>query len=557
MSLRNRLVLSVVLSTLALLVGCGSSSNKAVAPPSGGFSDSDLSGTYVFSFVGADITDSQVTGTASIMAAAGTLTADGKGGLTGTIDLDDPELATAESAASFVLTGLSATGGYKITADGRGSGTIQVTVNNQGVTIGVDFVLMTDSHGFITRFDGNGTGSGTLDLQSGSIAQSQLASYAFSLSGVDSSLSNPFATAGAFTLDSNGNITTGVEDFNDNRNVNGLTSLPLTSGSVVLGAAGAAGTAQLAATGSPFGDLTFDVWPIDSTHLKLIETDGFSILAGDAFTQQTTIPSGQLVYTMAGLDDGGDLLSAGGFMTYDGSSVISNGTEDINDDGSVGQSLTVSGNLTSTGGGRYTLSLAGFYDGNGGAGSYTFAAYPYVTSGNVVGLLVMEADNFGVTGGTAFLQTSQAFESAQGYGLNLTGSNSNGEVDAIAEFTANSGGALSNGLIDENDEGSPTFDQALGTGGTYTFDAGNTGRGELSYPSTNSTYNGALDLVFYVANNSTVIFIEEDEGQASVGTFELQTGGGAKAAQSKAALSTTASHFSTLRAVAALAHRKK
>jgi hypothetical protein len=130
-------------------------------------------------------------------------------------------------------------------------------------------------------------------------------------------------------------------------------------------------------------------------------------------------------------------------------------------------------------------------------------------------------------------------------------------VDDIAEFTANSGGVLTDGLIDENDEGSTLFDQALGTGGTYTFDASNSGRGELTYPGTDATLIGDLNLVFYVANNSTVIFIEEDEGQASVGTFELQTGGGAKAAQSKAALSTTASHFSTLRAVAALAHRKK
>lgn len=555
MSLHNRLVLPVVLSTLAFLVGCGSSSNTATPPPSGGYTNSDLTGTYVFSFVGADFTNSAETDTASIMASAGVLTADGKGGLTGTIDLDDPQLAEVENATTFVLSGLGATGNYNITADGRGNGTIRVTVNNVAVSIGIDFVLTSTSHGLITRFDGNGTGSGTLDLQDSSITQSQLASFAFSLSGVDSGLSNPFTTAGAFTLDGNGNITTGVEDFNDYRNSTTGLSLASGSGSVVLGAAGAAGTAQLFATGSPYGPLSFDVWPIDSTHLKLIETDGFYLLAGDAFTQQTSISSGQLVYTLAGIDTGGFLLSSGGFMSYDPTSgAISGGTEDINDSGTVAQSLTVSGTLTPTGGGRYALSLSGFYNG-AEALNYNFAAYPYVTAGNVIGLLLIETDNFGITGGSAFLQTSQTFASAQGYGLNLTGSNSDGEVDAIAEFTANSGGTLTDGLIDENDEGSLSFDQKLGSGGTYTFDSTNSGRGELSYPSTDTTFNGALDLVFYVANNSTVIFIEEDAGQASVGTFALQTGGGTGA---KAAVSRTQSHFSTLKAVAqARAARRK
>jgi hypothetical protein len=549
MSLRNRLVLPVVVFTLAFLVGCGSSSNSATPPPSGGYTNSDFAGTYVFSFVGADFTNSAETDTASIMAAAGVLTADGKGGLTGTIDLDDPQLAEVESATTLVLSGLGATGNYKVTADGRGNGTIRVTVNNVAVSIGIDFVLMSTSHGLITRFDGNGSGSGTLDLQNSSITQSQLASFAFSLTGVDSGLSNPFMTAGAFTLDGNGNITAGIEDFNDDRNSNDTTGLSLTAGSVVLGAAGAAGTAQLSATGSPYGTLSFDVWPIDSTHLKLIETDGFELLAGDAFTQQTSISSGQLVYTMAGLDTGGFLLSSGGFMSYDPTSnaIGPNGTEDINDSGTVVQSLTVSGTLTPTSGGRYSLSLSGFYNGAGEALSYNFAAYPYVTAGNVVGLLLIETDNLGITGGSAFLQTSQTFASAQGYGLNLTGSNSDGEVDSIAEFTANSDGTLTNGLIDENDEGGLSFDQQLGTGGTYTFDPTNSGRGELSYPSTDTTLIGELDLFFYVANNSTVIFIEEDSGQASVGSFELQTGGGTNA---KAAVSRTQSHFSTLKAVA-------
>jgi hypothetical protein len=551
MSLRNSLVLPVSLLALAFFVGCGSSSNSAQPPPSGGFSDSSFNGTYIFSFSGTDVTDSSTTDEASYFTAAGALTANGSGGLTGTIDLVDPELNSVVLTSTAVQTNLAATGNYKVTADGRASGTVSVSINGTTVPIGIDFVLTSDSHGFITRFDDNGTGSGTLDLQSGTIAPTYPASYAFSLSGVDGS-EQPFVSAGAFTIDSTGAITSGLQDLNDNRDVNNSLNLAL-AGTVTIPSAGSVGTATLAATNSPYGSETFDVWPIDASHVKLIETDGAYILAGDALTQATAITSGQLVFTMAGLDTSSAMLASGGFFSYDGSSVVSNGLEDINDSGTVAQSVSVSGTLTATGGGRYNLYLNGFYNGvNGASGSYSFAAYPYSSDG-VNGILVAEIDAGGITGGTAFPQSAQTFASSQGYGLNLSGSNGNGEVDAIAEFTANTGGSLSNGLIDENDQGSLQFDQQLGSGGTYTFDSGSTGRGEISYPATNTTYAGELNLVFYVASSSTVPFIDVDSSaQTGVGTFELQTSG-----TGSSALENTQAHFAALRSAAAVRRARK
>ncbi|HWJ46090.1 MAG TPA: hypothetical protein VNS62_00465, partial [Candidatus Udaeobacter sp.] len=55
MSLRTRLILPVILSSLALLAACGGggSSNPPVnPPPSGSFSNGNLSGNYVFSVTG-------------------------------------------------------------------------------------------------------------------------------------------------------------------------------------------------------------------------------------------------------------------------------------------------------------------------------------------------------------------------------------------------------------------------------------------------------------------------------------------------------------------------
>jgi hypothetical protein len=559
MSVRNALVLFLALSTMSLLVGCGSSGPAIVPPPTGGFTTSSLSGTYVFSFSGTDISAANLNVGPSYFSVVGALTAS-SGALTGTIDVVDPDLAAVLNLSSPVLTAQTLTGGsYSITPDGRGSGTIRISPNGTNVEFGLDFVLMTPSHGLITRFDTNGTGSGTIDLQDSTLTQSALTSYSFSLSGWDQN-SNPFGTAGNFSLGGSTTISTGLQDFNDAGNP--TTNLPLT-GSLTLGAAGAAGSASLTATGTPYGTLSFDVWPIDATHMKLIEVDGVEAIEGDAFTQQTTISSGQLVYTMAGLDEANtSVLYSGGFMTYTAPTTIASGYEDINDGGGIGSSLTVSGSLTATGGGRYQLVLGGFYNNAVGTSTYEFAAYP-TADGSI---LLMEDDNAGVTTGTAFFQTAQTFASAQGYGLNLTGGNfeaggnSEGEVDDIAEFTAtsgtvqncSSGGTLSQGIIDENDEGSTGFKLPLGQGGVYCFDSTGSGRGELSYPAT-GTLIGTLNLDFYVANSSTILFIDADSGaQAGIGSFQLQN-----ASADPPELANTQSHASALKATAVARARKR
>jgi hypothetical protein len=561
MSVRNAIVLFLALSTMSLLVGCGSSGPKAVPPPTGAFSTSSLSGTYVFSFSGTDIIAENLDVAPSYFSVVGALAAS-NGALTGTIDVVDPDLAAALNISSPVLTAQALTGGsYSITPDGRGSGTIRISPNGTNVEFGLDFVLMTPSHGLITRFDANGTGSGTIDLQDSTLTQSALTSYAFSLSGIDNSGVNPFVTAGAFTLGGTSTISAGLQDINDDNNSS--TNLPLT-GSLTLGAAGSAGSAALTATGSPYGTLSFDVWPIDATHMKLIEVDGLEAIEGDAFTQQTSISSGPLVYTLAGLDTASQaVLYSGGFLSYAAPTTIASGYEDINDGGAIGSSLTVSGSLTATGGGRYQLVLGGLYNSAAGAGTYDFAAYP-TADGSI---LLMEDDNLGVTTGTAFFQTAQTFASAQGYGLNLTGGNaefpgnsSGGEVDDIAEFTANagtvsncsSGGTLSQGIIDENDEGSLLPGVSLGPNGAYCFDSDGTGRGELSYPTT-GTLIGTLNLDFYVANSSTVLFIDADSGaQSGVGSFQLQN-----ASADPPALANTQSTALAMRAAAAAARARK
>ena len=149
MSFRNGLVLSAGLVFLVFLVACGSGSNPATPPPSGGFSVTNLNGTYVFSTSGTDASG------APIMI-VGAFTACGCSGATisgGAFSFND---GTIGGASNQAITG----GSYTLTQDGRGQAQLS---NSSGLgKITLDFVLSSSSGGSVAEYDANGTGSGTL-----------------------------------------------------------------------------------------------------------------------------------------------------------------------------------------------------------------------------------------------------------------------------------------------------------------------------------------------------------------------------------------------------------
>jgi hypothetical protein len=525
MSVRNGFALLLALSTLLFLAACGSNGHISTAtpPPTGGFSVSDLNGTYVFSVSGSD----SATGEAYAM--LGTFTANGSGGITaGTFDLNDPGEFTPPAAAQSI-----SGGSYKLGVDGRGQVSLNTSIS--GFTPVLDFVLSSNSTGQITEFDSSGTGSGTLDLQTAGVTPA--GSYAFSLSGAAGT--TPWATNGNFAL--TGTTLAGCGDINEGSVLNYPAST--LTGSLVLGpsatpattlsfvSSGNSGVSCNPATlGSSVFNATFDAVAIDATHLKLIEMDATATLAGDAFSQTApALATGTFAFTLEGLTSAGDPLAAGGFMTTNGSGAIT-GTEDYNIAGSnvspqsTPVAFTAAYAVDPNNSGRYVLTLpsGSFVEGT------TYAAYP--SSG---GLLLLEVDTAGITSGAAYAQTSGTTFAAtsQGFGLNLSGVNLSSEgsveVDDIAEFTANPSGTTITGLIDENYTGADGL-QTLGEqlSGTYgTVDAN--GRYGISATTGTSsvagTLEGGLSLTLYAADGTNFPFVELDSGQVSAGMIVLQS----------------------------------
>ncbi len=247
MAFATRFVVPIAFSALVILAGCGggNGTSKPTPPPSGAFSNASLTGTYTFSVAGAN--------GSGIFAMAGTFVACGcvQGTISsGTVDLNDP-------SGPAIAAAIGSNSTYRITSDGRGLARLFITIPGSSATeIDLDFVLMSSSHGSVIRFDGFGTGSGTIDLQSNAVTDADLTAtpFAFFLSGGD--LNNlPVTTAGALSSwVHTARVNTGVEDFNYNGTPS--TQLALT-GSITLGSGTNPGQAVLTTSGTTRGIVRF------------------------------------------------------------------------------------------------------------------------------------------------------------------------------------------------------------------------------------------------------------------------------------------------------------
>src|SRR5580693_9074336 len=125
----KRLLFVLALFAVAWTSSCGGGggSNTVVPPPTGGFNNGSLTGTYVFSMTGSTI-DTAVQSVDSF-SRVGIFSADGKGGISTTVGVEDVHEFGADNI--FSITG----GSYVVNADGRGTlslitsgGTVQYSI---------------------------------------------------------------------------------------------------------------------------------------------------------------------------------------------------------------------------------------------------------------------------------------------------------------------------------------------------------------------------------------------------------------------------------------------
>ena len=518
-----RIVLSVVsVLALAFLVACGSSSNKATPPPTGGFSNSNLNGTYVFSTQGFDAS------TGSPITIAGAFTACGCAGGTisgGNLTYVDPGIATASGQTINASS-------YSVGVDGRGTATLNTASASPFNVITLDFALNSTNGGTVSEFDSTGTGSGTIALAT-SVAQSDIENstgYAYMVTGEDSTESFSGAAAGAFVVSSSDNLSGGIYDLSEvslsNGTVSGFAGFTFTTASTVTVGTGTAPGAATLTDGS--NTYTFDVYAVSANDLKLIETDGHIVGSGDAFAQ-TSLPSGTLAFTMNGLDDSnGAPLSMGGLLPFSGGTITA-GTQDYNDGGTSNTQASVGGSFPNPlSGGRTTLQLTGFF--NGGLlvpPNVTFAAYPTTN-----GTLLVEIDGGGVTAGSALVQTNTSLAASQGYAMDISATNIGSgsgefEEDDIAEFTSTSSGF--SGLVDVNDEGTTTGSNPPTFDGTYS----SLSTGRYQFTANPSGNFGGVSGAVYTVDGQTLLFLEGDAAQIGTGILQVQNSSGAAKAAAR------------------------
>lgn len=475
-----------VVVTVALfpifLAGCGGSSNNPT--PQGGFTNSNLNGTFAMSFTGSDGN--------GLFAVAGMITADGGGHISsGVLDINE---------APTPITNASLTGTYTVRADGRGVMGLTTSAGNFNLV----FVIVANNRALVTRFEQSAVGSGSLDLvNSSAFSTAALAgTFVFNLSGIDS-LQNSMTTVGSITTDSTGTVTSGVQDESDNGAI--ITASPISGGSIQVASNGR-GTAAIATAS---GTQNFAFYVVDANHIKLVETDSLPALAGDAFRQSGAISAaslnGPFAFTVAGNDVAAGPFAAGGVFSSNGSGTITSGIEDFNDAGSPVQNVALAGTYAIDPSGRGTATIT-----TATVGTLTFAFYPTTN-----GVQLLETDTGLVVSGAAFPQTGAlSTGSFQGtYGLNYTAATGNGELDTVASVNANGTGHLT-GIMDANNAGSTSTGTSLT--GSYTVDA--TGHGPLTLTSGLGQQNMAI----YVISNNRALFVELDTDIVAAGDVEHQ-----------------------------------
>jgi hypothetical protein len=229
--------------------------------------------------------------------------------------------------------------------------------------------------------------------------------------------------------------------------------------------------------------------------------------------------NGTYAFLMSGQDSGGFFTRAGSF-TANGAGSISGGVQDLNS-GIIPGSTTLA--IT---GGTYTINTNGKGMLSLIDAAETVQVSIVMTSTNA-GILT-ETDGFATASGNFTAQDTSTFAGfpnnvSGSYVFDYSGVDPNGFGESIiGHMVGNGGGGLSGGVVDINDDFTPSGELAI-TGGSFTVDSTNiaaSGRGTATLTAGGSTFNFAV----YVVGPGRLRMMRTDFPAASIGDAVGQTG---------------------------------
>jgi hypothetical protein len=305
---------------------------------------------------------------------------------------------------------------------------------------------------------------------------------------------NYYAVAGAVSIDANGDVLGGEQDYND---AFGFTSpneptpdtISATTGALVAVDASTGLYTLTLTTSNPntgtvntgAGVEEFLVQFVNPSHALIMQFDGSATSSGSLDLQTLASTNGNFAFAITGVNPSYESVAFGGVYTANGTSIT--GTLDVNDaDGgpSLGNSFTATAGTTDSFGRTVTTGIT-----NPSYAAYSLSPAPitfasYEVTAEV--LRIIDVDNGTTTGATA----DAAIGSAYGQGTNATAASSASlgasvfnllgqwtqNYATLGEFTTSSTtsttGAIA-GTADDNELETPVQQEALPIAGNYSI----------------------------------------------------------------------------------------
>lgn len=481
---------AVSLMAIAATVGCGSNGSVVLPPNGGNFSNASLKGSYAYQIHGFDTNGNPYR-------QIGVFAADGNGNITG---------GTDDSSVS--ASGTQVSGTYTVGKDGTGF----IGINTSLGALNWAITLSSASQLQLIEADSFANAGGTAELQdSTAVTTIPTGTFVFRVHQEQSAENQaPGGQAGVLAF-SNGAGSGSMDE-----NLAGTLTSPSVTSTLNAPAGFGRGTGTLL-NGSTNFTTSLVYYIVNSSKFYILVTNASAVGSGSAELQSGAVGNG-LSGSYAFGSRGDDLNPLTGFLAgmatvgqFSASSGALSGTEDVSQDGTISNGVTLSSCYTVSASGRVAVTSS-----SGGTCTSTVTQVFWMVS--PARAFVVNAGSSTVEDGTADLQTTQNFAVStftQQYSMAMDG------MDVTPELLSRVGVLQFDGKgnikLNENANASASGTGASNPGilaGTYTV--GSNGRVVETFS------GGSLDLVMYAVSASQAYVLQNDSGSTTSGQVLLQ-----------------------------------